>query len=171
MEFYNSSVDHIKEVIFGEDKTEFIVFLNAVISTCWVFMVLPAFVNFSTMLVFGLWFGLLIGLDMSKIVLDFLRTLHRRPLEYLAVKLEREGWMSNPLIQKIILLINTYFPGVIEMPVRKTFYVYEYQRWWMGNWGEPYKHESKWSDAKGVVNVLPRAHPPSNYKWICEWEI
>lgn len=43
--------------------------------------------------------------------------------------------MNNKFVRQIIAFIDKQFPGVIEVPVIKTFYVYEFQRWWLGNWG------------------------------------
>lgn len=163
MVWFIEFVDNTKEMVFGEDKTEFIVLLNSVISAAWVFMVLPFFIKFETMLVFGLWFGLLVGLDVTKVIAETLRSLHRRPLETIAEKIESSGFMRYPIIRKTIRFLEKKFPGMIELPVRKMFYVYEYQRWWMGVWGEPYKYESKWSDEYGKISVLPRKIPPLLY--------
>lgn len=73
--------------------------------------------------------------------------------------------MRNRYVMKLIYFLERKFPGVIEAPVKKIFYVYEYQRWWLGNWGEPYRNEHKWSDERGKLSILPRTKPPSGYAW------
>jgi hypothetical protein len=71
--------------------------------------------------------------------------------------------MRNQYVIRLINFLEKKFPGAIEVPVRKVFYVYEHQRWWLGNWGEPCRNEHKWSDAKGNLSVVPRRDPPPGY--------
>lgn len=106
-------VDHLKEMIFGEDKTEFIVLLNGVIAGAWVLMIIPIFVNFDTMLVLGLWFGLLVGLDISKIIFESLQNVSRKPIEFTKAKLKENGLMNKPFFREIRDYIDKLFPGVI----------------------------------------------------------
>lgn len=61
--------DNFKEMIYGEDTTQFIVLLNTLVAGAWVLLVLPIFVSFDTMMVIALWSSLLMGNSVVKLVL------------------------------------------------------------------------------------------------------
>jgi hypothetical protein len=73
-------IDQMREVIFGEDKTEFIVMLNGIVVGAWVMIAVVVFVRLEVVLAVALWVGLLVGLEMSKVVVESMKNLTKKPL-------------------------------------------------------------------------------------------
>lgn len=163
--------DNFKEMIYGEDTTQFIVLLNSLMAGAWVLLVLPVFINFDTMMVVALWALLLMGNNVVRLVLESLHNIHRNSIQHALSRFENSPLLRNACVVRLINFVEERFPGVIEVPVKKIFYVYEYQRWWLGSWGEPYRNEHKWSDQQGKLNVLPRTKAPPGYEWTGEWRV
>lgn len=51
--------------------------------------------------------------------------------------------------------------------VMKEFYIYEYQRWWVGKqW-----MSSHWSDEGRELILLARTDPPKGWHWLEGWSV
>lgn len=95
--------DNFKEMIYGEDTTQFIVLLNSLIAGAWVLLVLPIFISFDTMMVIMLWGSLLMGNSVARLVLESLHNIHRNSLQQTFSKFESSAFMHN---KYVVWLIN-----------------------------------------------------------------
>lgn len=68
-------------MIYGDDKTEFILLLNSILAGAWVLVILPMFLGVDIILVIILWGGLLVGKDVTKLLLESMQNIHRTSVQ------------------------------------------------------------------------------------------
>lgn len=117
--------------------------------------------DFDALVVLGLWLMLILtspwGRSFRKAVLPLIR--------YISEKFNKT---VDLVFDKTADFIN--FENQKQYPITKEFYIYQYERWWVGqNWLEA--QSKKWSDQSWNADIFPKNDPPSGWTWMEPWKI
>lgn len=159
MEIYCNVFENFYSILKDDDKTTLITLVEIICKCGFVLFVISLLLSLSTLIVLGLW-----------LVLFFTSSTGQRAI--------RAFWPQlleiNKNVDQIISLVSKSSVGKVlkssspkKIEVLKEFYIYEYQRWWVGKeWvGTHYSDEGR------EVVLYARTDPPFGWKWVGPWKV
>jgi hypothetical protein len=159
MEFYYDTFESVEEFFREGDRTKILTVVQIITKCGVVLLILELLFSIEVLIVVGIW--MLLFLTTSTGV---------RARKYFSSKLITMNNTVDGMIQSVATssVARALSAGKLRSClIFKEFYIFEYQRWWLGKDWMP----SHYSDEDRKVVLCARIDPPVGWDWVGPWEI